>query len=368
MLLLSNIYAQTSKCLVGDCDNGFGVYSWAEGDKYCGEWKGGYMDGYGTYKWSNGDKFSGEWANGKRNGQGIYTYADGTKKIGTWTNSVYQSETVRTGCISGDCDNGFGTYVWAFDTKWAGDKYIGYWKDGYISGHGKYYWSSGSCYDGEWSNNMRNGYGVNYYYDGTKDEGTFTDDKFVGASNVSYNNVTTTNNNSSGTSKCLVGDCDNGFGVYSWAEGDKYCGDWRGGYMDGYGTYKWSNGDKFSGEWANGKRNGQGIYTYADGTKKTGTWTNSVYQSETVRTGCISGDCENGYGTYIWGYDTKWAGDKYVGYWKGGYISGQGKYYWSSGSSYEGEWSNNMRNGRGINYYYDGTKDEGTFSDDKFVR
>ena len=37
------------------------------------------------------------------------------------------------------------------------------------------------------------------------------------------------------------------------------------------------------------------------------------------QTGCVSGDCENGYGTYIWDN-----GDKYIGGWSNSLKSGQG--------------------------------------------
>ena len=69
---------------------------------------------------------------------------------------------------------------------------------------------------------------------------------------------------------------------------------------------------------------------------------------------CISGDCENGYGVYFWGDDTDWAGDKYYGYWKNGYMHGEGTYYFSSGSIYEGSWVNNKKHGQGTYTWEDG--------------
>ena len=50
---------------------------------------GNCVNGYGTYTYADGDKYVGEWGNGKRNGQGTYTYADGGKKAGIWGNSEY---------------------------------------------------------------------------------------------------------------------------------------------------------------------------------------------------------------------------------------------------------------------------------------
>ena len=35
-------------------------------------------------------------------------------------------------CIKGDCTNGQGTYTWA-SGEFAGDKYVGEWKDAYLS-------------------------------------------------------------------------------------------------------------------------------------------------------------------------------------------------------------------------------------------
>ena len=60
------------------------------------------------------------------------------------------------------------------------------------------------------------------------------------------------------------------------------------------------------------------------------------------QTGCVSGDCENGYGTYIWDN-----GDKYIGGWSNSLKSGQGKYFWVDGSKYEGGFLDNQIWGKG---------------------
>ena len=52
-----------AECIKGDCNNGYGTYTWSDGSKYVGEWK-----------------------NSKENGQGTYTYADGTVEKGIWEN------------------------------------------------------------------------------------------------------------------------------------------------------------------------------------------------------------------------------------------------------------------------------------------
>ncbi|MBN2039416.1 MAG: hypothetical protein JW864_05205, partial [Spirochaetes bacterium] len=72
-------------------------------------------------------------------------------------------------------------------------------------------------------------------------------------------------------------------------------------------------------------------------------------------TGCIDGDCKDGYGTFI--YDD---GSAYTGEFKNGKRHGKGKMTWASGSmkgeTYEGEWSDNEINGTGTYTYSDGSK------------
>ena len=56
----------------------------------------------------------------------------------------------------------------------------------------------------------------------------------------------------------------------------------------------------------------------------------SVFANE-----CISGDCVNGYGTYVWDN-----GDKYVGEWKNNLFEGQGTYTFANGTAQKGIWKN----------------------------
>jgi len=98
-------------CILGNCQNGFGTYIWANGDKYDGEWKNDKRNGYGTFTWANGYKYVGEWKNDKRNGYGTFTWANGYKYVGEWKN---------------DKINGFGTYIWADGTKECGEYQNGF--------------------------------------------------------------------------------------------------------------------------------------------------------------------------------------------------------------------------------------------------
>ena len=55
------------------------------------------------------------------------------------------------------------------------------------------------------------------------------------------------------------------------------------------------------------------------------------------KTGCISGDCVNGYGVYVW-----YSGNKYEGWWKNDQRHGQGTYTHDDGTVRKGKWINNV--------------------------
>ena len=96
-LLWSNVAIAEAGCILGNCRDGQGTFTWANGDKYVGEWKGGLRHGRGTLTLANGAKYVGEHKDGKKSGQGTYTYPDGRIDIGRWWNDNLEK---RTGGIS----------------------------------------------------------------------------------------------------------------------------------------------------------------------------------------------------------------------------------------------------------------------------
>ena len=76
-----------AECIKGDCNNGYGTYTYANGNKYVGEYKNGKIYGQGTYTWTNGNKYVGEFKDAKRNGLGTYIFANGTVDKGIWKNN-----------------------------------------------------------------------------------------------------------------------------------------------------------------------------------------------------------------------------------------------------------------------------------------
>jgi len=91
--------------------------TYANGDKYEGEWENNLKHGEGTYIWANGDKYEGEWKDGKKHGDGTYTWADGGKYIGEWKDDVR---------------HGRGTHTYA-----NGGRYLQIWENGKIVSENK---------------------------------------------------------------------------------------------------------------------------------------------------------------------------------------------------------------------------------------
>ena len=160
------------------------------------------------------------------------------------------SPTLSAQCISGDCENGHGTFLWP-----NGDEYAGLWKNGNMDGQGTYHYGKdsefeGDKYMGESKNNNNHGQGTYYYKNGDKYVGEWKDGK------------------------------EDGQGTFYYNSGDKYVGGWKDGMFSGHGTYtyglgsKWL-GAKYVGAWKDDKKNGKGTYYTADGNAVSGMWRDS---------------------------------------------------------------------------------------------
>ena len=67
--------------------DGEGLYTWADGRRYQGQYVQDKKHGRGKYTWANGRSYDGEWKDGKQHGEGSYynPEADVTKR-GIWEN------------------------------------------------------------------------------------------------------------------------------------------------------------------------------------------------------------------------------------------------------------------------------------------
>ena len=76
----------------------------------------------------------------------------------------------------------------------------------------------------------------------------------------------------------------------------------------------------------------------------------SAFFFQTLQAQCVSGDCKNGRGTFIFPTGAKYSGD-----FKNGEIHGLGVCYYTTTSKYSGEWKNRYPEGKGTKTYADGT-------------
>jgi hypothetical protein len=82
---------------------------------------------------------------------------------------------VTTGCVNGDCQNGFGKFVYD-----SGDVGIGHFKNGLMDKFGMVVYASGNIYFGELKDNKFNGFGIYLWQNGSVYFGMYNMDNYEG--------------------------------------------------------------------------------------------------------------------------------------------------------------------------------------------
>lgn len=238
---------------------------------------------------------------------------------GFYVESQLKETSATTGCVFGDCDNGYGRYVLQDDMVyegdfvdgsqggygvffWADDSHFGgEWEEGTRHGKGKYVDTDLSTLDGYWKNGTYNGYEVvenSIVDEGGSLERLFTVDSPLEFYDLLKDDTYIVNLEKTNLEECVYGDCEDGFGMYlksdkyvyigffkngsragygemTWLQDSKghiYRGEFKDGSREGNGIYLYPSGNKYYGEWFDGSRHGNGSMFYNDGTNKTGTW------------------------------------------------------------------------------------------------
>ena len=177
-----------------------------------------------------------------------------------------QISSLFANCITGNCDNGFGTWE---DIDF---KYIGQFKDGYFYGQGSVIFDDGESYTGEFENDQFNGYGTYIFLNGDTYVGDFKNGDFNGYGFYSYNNGETYEGSYKDNEK-------NGFGNYKFNNSEEYIGEFKKDQYHGYGTLYLEDGDVYEGEFKNGLFNGFGKYTYVNGLIEEGNYEDGILLS-----------------------------------------------------------------------------------------
>ncbi|MEZ4858556.1 MAG: hypothetical protein R2781_07070 [Flavobacteriaceae bacterium] len=216
----------------------------------------------------------------------VATYVFKPVRIASGGNSNPVSNNT-TGCVDGDCQNGWGKY------EYGNGYYDGFWKNGKKDGYGLYKWDGIGKYIGNWSNDTMNGYGVYIADNNDNIIGEYQNGQLNGLGVTvtgdvwdqgifSNGNITThydfyTTNSETG---CTAGDCQNKYGQFKWSNGDVFTGFFKNGklYM---GTYSFASGDKYSGMFNNDNQfHGMGRFFFADNAYYGGQWMNGQYHGK----------------------------------------------------------------------------------------
>lgn len=365
----------SAQCLEGDCTNGEGSYRFSSGARYTGPFLNGKSNGIGICYWPDGSFYHGEWADGLPHGKGAKTLGDGKQQVGWFEAGRFvgaqpparlearggaeAANDKLEGCISGDCQNGRGVYVFR-----SGAVYTGDFQEGEIHGSGLCHFSDGSEYRGQWRRRQPHGQGTMTYADGSQRTGYWErgqpvdgDGRIAGAYLARQKAEAVNTDVQAG---CIAGDCFGGRGALAYIDGSRYEGHFRNGLPEGRGVFYYPNGEKYSGEFKNGVPHGKGALFMLSGQMQEGYWQDGEYTGSQARAekGCISGDCREGFGTYVFK-----EGDKYVGAFHNELPHGRGTVFYTNGERYEGEMAFAKLNGYGTLFLKDGSEVSGYWQD-----
>lgn len=263
-------------------------------------------------------------------------------------------------CISGNCTNGKGTYLFK-----DGSKYIGTFYKSKPHGKGSFYYKDGSLYQGDVHYGEKSGTGKWTFKTGDVYLGSFVSDKISGEGKMMYRN----GDQFYGS---WVDGRPSGKGKYTFQDGDQYVGGFLDGEFSGSGKLTRKDGSYFDGEWIKSKKNGTGI-AYSSGTlmlqlydmnqlvreEKYDPTSNiveevvaeavSVTSASKPRKDCTDQYCHNERGFFTYG-----DGSVYEGDFVNGNGEGEGICKYANGDKYEGGWKNHAPHGKGTMYFLNG--------------
>lgn len=261
LIITVSIISNANICELGNCKDGYGIEITENGSKYLGEFKNGKRNGQGVLYYSDNIKYVGSWRNNFRHGLGSVYISNEIAQTGTWENDkIINQSSVIHGCISGDCNNGFGIYLYE-----NGQKIYTQFSEGKVINKVVCYYANGEKYIGNWYDSQRDGLGILYQKDGKIAEGIWGRDFFIGE---------TKNEELFG---CVSGNCRIGDGIYIYEDKTRYDGKFKDGLAEGFGICYYADGDIYIGEWKNHAFEGEGTMYYNDGTTLEGNWENGIF-------------------------------------------------------------------------------------------
>lgn len=161
----------------GDRLKGFVVHSFS-GNKYCGfvNYNNDY-EGFGVFEWADGDKYIGLFHNGKQHGRGLLIKSNAIQ-FGKFTDGQIDDGVCYIKSSGGVVNMAYCTPSGIVFPS--GDVYVGDFDDNYnYTGKGAYYWASGKSYEGYFKDGIIFGRGTYTYSSGRTDTGVWVKNNLV---------------------------------------------------------------------------------------------------------------------------------------------------------------------------------------------
>ena len=287
---------------------GVGVWKFANGSVYKGEFFAGKFNGYGVIKWASGASYEGDFLNDMRTGYGVYTQDDGIKQVGQFVDNKVVKFTlvVPNPTWEQEFEYSNGNLIYRKST-WIKDgkvKEEGFLDNSSGNGNATFTYMDGTKIKARFENGViKKSRGLLRYANGYQ---RFTSpinrklNKRYSKAGIEYGlldlipeyvrgelnfSKETLNMYRAGLSWYKPDDNDYdhlGYGICEWEDGDIYKGYFRAGtkQMAGYGEVFYDNDDNRSsylGIWWDDKKNGYGQMTYKNGKVEKGVFKNNEF-------------------------------------------------------------------------------------------
>ncbi|TXE13090.1 hypothetical protein FUA26_04660 [Seonamhaeicola algicola] len=244
-----------------------GVNLYVKGEEIKGYGVAGYIDGSVDFVITTNGKPTyvlSNYSNSKpqqfSKGRYFNATVDKVSSTSNTNSTTSQNKSSTASCITGNCADGYGTYIYE-----SGAKVEGFFKNGKLDGYGEFIYANGDTYNGNYLVGQLDGYGIYHwkqknllYYGHWKDTkqhgyGYFVKNGETVEAGI-YNegklvtNLLTDFSNGKSSGNCL-GNCTNGYGSITYNQGDVYEGLFKNGKPYKAGTYMWTNGNSYMGDW-----------------------------------------------------------------------------------------------------------------------
>jgi len=287
-LHLASVQAQAYFCVLGDCDEGVGIFRYRGGTIYIGEFHRGARHGTGQCLYPDGSKYVGAWQNDRPHGRGIWFSATDHLRANRWElgrpaealsfdSLELAPASMRLAghavCLSGDCREGEGVLL-----RRDGVLYLGPFRQGKAQGLGRAEYPSGGRYRGDWQDDRRHGPGLFLGPDGSRAKGCWEDGRLTDTPCRVVEQLPDLVDTPFvlPVAGCIQGDCSEGQGVYLFRDGARYAGSFQGGKPHGQGELVRPEGDRYVGSFKEGAYEGFGTLFAADGSVREGQWAAGV--------------------------------------------------------------------------------------------